>query len=136
MTWPRPQTNHVGGWIGFGPKDGYLYINSGDGGNGNDVGAGHFEPGGNAQNIVDYPNDLMGKQLRIDVNNTQGSLDYAIPAGNPFKDGVDQQGNPVPVSGQDEIWSYGLRNPYRAEFRSRYGKYVDRRCGAGCARRD
>jgi Glucose / Sorbosone dehydrogenase len=69
MSWPRPQSNHVGGWIGFSPKDGYLYINSGDGGAGNDSAAGHFEPGGNAQNITNDPDDLMGKQLRIDVNN-------------------------------------------------------------------
>src|SRR6476620_3903990 len=68
MSWPRPQSNHVGGWIGFSPKDGYLYINSGDGGAGNDQAAGHYESGGNAQNIVDSPNDFMGKQLRIDVN--------------------------------------------------------------------
>lgn len=107
MTWPRPQNNHVGGWIGFSPKNNYLYINSGDGGNGDDVGAGHFEPGGNAQRIMD---DLMGKQLRIDINSdgfpADSTRNYAIPPTNPF----------VGVTGDDEIWSYGLRNPYRASF--------------------
>ncbi len=110
MSWPRPEDNHVGGWIGFGPKDGYLYINSGDGGLANDSGAGHYEPGGNAQNITDDPNDFMGKQLRINVNSDAFPADpnrnYAIPATNPFVD----------VTGADEIWSYGLRNPFRSSF--------------------
>lgn len=107
MTWPRPQDNHVGGWIGFSPKDKYLYINSGDGGNGDDVAPGHYEPGGNAQRITD---NLMGKQLRIDINGDAFPADdarnYAIPTSNPF----------VGTTGDDEIWSYGLRNPYRASF--------------------
>jgi hypothetical protein len=106
MSWPRPQSNHVGGWIGFSPKDGYLYINSGDGGAGNDSAAGHFEPGGNAQTITD---DLMGKQLRIDINGdafADVNKNYAIPSTNPF----------VGTTGDDEIWSYGLRNPFRASF--------------------
>src|SRR4051794_35050753 len=110
MAWPRPEDNHVGGWIGFSPKNGYLYINSGDGGIGNDSGAGHYEPGGNAQNISNAPNDLMGKQLRIDVNSdafpSDANKNYAIPAANPF----------VGVTGADEIWSYGLRNPFRSSF--------------------
>jgi glucose/arabinose dehydrogenase len=110
MSWPRPQDNHVGGWIGFSPHDGYLYINSGDGGAGNDQAAGHYEPGGNAQNISNAPNDFMGKQLRIDVNSdafpADASRNYAIPATNPF----------VGVTGADEIWAYGLRNPYRGSF--------------------
>jgi glucose/arabinose dehydrogenase len=107
MSWARPQDNHVGGWIGFGPKDGYLYIDSGDGGSSNDSAPGHFEPGGNAQNIT---NDFMGKQLRIDVSGdafpADASKNYAIPPTNPF----------VGITGDDEIWSYGLRNPYRASF--------------------
>jgi glucose/arabinose dehydrogenase len=110
MSWPRPQNNHVGGWIGVSPIDGNLYIDSGDGGNGNDVGPGHYEPGGNAQNITDSPNDFMGKQLRIDVHGDDFPADatknYAIPSTNPF----------VGKTGQDEIWAYGLRNPYRASF--------------------
>jgi glucose/arabinose dehydrogenase len=110
MSWPRPEDNHVGGWIGFGPKDGYLYIDSGDGGLANDSGGGHFEPGGNAQNITDSPNYFMGKQLRIDVHGDAFPADtnqnYAIPQTNPF----------VGTTGADEIWSLGLRNPYRAGF--------------------
>jgi glucose/arabinose dehydrogenase len=110
MSWPRPEDNHVGGWIGFGPKDGYLYIDSGDGGNSNDQGGGHFEPGGNAQNITDLPNAFMGKQLRIDPHGDDFPSDtnqnYAVPQTNPF----------VNKTGADEIWAYGLRNPYRASF--------------------
>lgn len=110
MSWARPEDNHVAGWIGFNPKDTvnhYLYIDSGDGGIGNDSGAGHYEPGGNAQNIT---NDFMGKQLRIDVSNdafpSDATKNYSIPPTNPF----------VNATGDDEIWSYGLRNPYRASF--------------------
>jgi len=111
IDFPRPQENHVGGWIGFGPNDGYLYINSGDGGWFNDQSAGHFEPGGNAQTIT---NNLLGKQLRIDVNgdaftgpaDPTNTRNYAIPSGNPF----------VGVAGDDEIWAYGLRNPFRSSF--------------------
>jgi glucose/arabinose dehydrogenase len=111
LSFPRPLSNHVGGWIGFGPNDGYLYINSGDGGNGNDVGPGHFEPGGNAQTLT---NNLFGKQLRIDINgddftnNTPEDMarNYAVPPTNPF----------VGATGDDEIWSYGLRNPFRSSF--------------------
>ena len=107
VTWPRPQDNHVGGWIGFGPKDHYLYINSGDGGSGYDSAPGHYEPGGNAQTITD---NFFGKQLRIDVNGDSFPADpdrnYAIPPSNPF----------VGITGDDEIWSFGLRNPFRGSF--------------------
>jgi glucose/arabinose dehydrogenase len=109
LSFPRPQANHVGGWIGFKPNDAnqYLYISSGDGGSGNDSDAGHFEPGGNAQTTT---NNLLGKQLRIGVNGDAFPADtnrnYTIPSTNPF----------VGVTGDDEIWSYGLRNPYRASF--------------------
>jgi hypothetical protein len=96
-------SNHNGGWIGFGP-DGFLYIGVGDGGGGND-------PENNAQNI----NDLRGKMLRIDVNSDAFPLDparnYAIPSGNPF----------VGIAGEDEIFAYGLRNPWRASFDSATG---------------
>lgn len=103
--------NHNGGTITFGP-DNYLYLATGDGGNANDVGASHIEPGGNAQNLT----TPLGKMLRIDPLNpslTGGSLDvassngqYRIPQSNPF-DGAGE----VP-----EIYALGLRNPYRFAF--------------------
>jgi len=105
----QPQSNHNGGWIGFGPADGYLYIALGDGGGGNDIGAGHAEPGGNAQTLI---SNLLGKILRIDVDADDFPADparnYAIPASNPF----------VGEAGDDEIWAYGLRNPFRCSFDS------------------
>ena len=104
LSFDQPQTNHNGGWIGFSPRSGdanNLYIASGDGGNGNDVGTGHIEPGGNAQSNT----TLLGKMLRINVNAEAGT--YSNPANNPF----------VGVSGaRGEIWTVGLRNPYRAGF--------------------
>ena len=104
ITVPHPgQTNHNGGTVAFGP-DGYLYISIGDGG-----GAG--DPGENAQNI----NSLLGKILRLDVNSDafpgDATRNYAIPNGNPF----------VGVAGADEIWAYGLRNPWRISFDSATG---------------
>jgi glucose/arabinose dehydrogenase len=101
-----PQFNHNGGTITFGPADGFLYWAIGDGGGANDVGFGHVEDwypvnaGGNGQDIEQ---NLLGNILRIDVN---GALPYAIPADNPFVDRL----------GRDEIWAYGLRNPYRMSF--------------------
>ncbi len=102
----QPQANHNGGWIGFG-LDGFLYIASGDGGGGYDDDAGHSPGTGNGQDITD---NLLGKILRIDVDDDDFPADenanYAIPASNPF----------VGKSGDDEIWAYGLRNPWRASF--------------------
>ena len=89
-----PATNHNGGMLAFG-KDGYLYIGTGDGG-----GAG--DPGNRAQN----KGSLLGKILRIDVNHTSGKHHYRSPGSNPF----------VGRSGRNEIWSYGLRNPWRFSF--------------------
>jgi len=94
----RPEWNHNGGWLGFGP-DGYLYIALGDGG-GNAPG----DPFGNGQD----KNDLFGNILRINVD--KGSP-YSIPKGNPFAKG----------GGRKEIWSYGLRNPWRASFDTKTG---------------
>jgi glucose/arabinose dehydrogenase len=102
LTIDQPQANHNGGWLAFGPRDGYLYAATGDGGGAGDSGAGHSLPSGNAQDVTD---NLLGKILRLDVDATdQGS--YGIPPGNPF----------VGVAGDDEIWSYGLRNPWRNAF--------------------
>ncbi|MCC6412808.1 MAG: PQQ-dependent sugar dehydrogenase, partial [Saprospiraceae bacterium] len=95
FTQDQPYSNHNGGCIKFGP-DGYLYIGLGDGGSGGD-------PQGYGQN----KNTFLGKMLRIDVDNTQGGLNYAVPADNPFVN--DPAYKP-------EIWSLGLRNPWRFAF--------------------
>jgi len=99
ITIPHPNAgNHNGGQLAFGPE-GYLYISTGDGGGGGD-------PNDNGQNI----NTLLGKLLRIDVNGDDFPADadrnYATPPTNPF----------VGVAGADEIWAYGLRNPWRFSF--------------------
>ena len=103
-----PQDNHNGGWIDFGP-DGFLYVAIGDGGNANDDGSGHTEGTGNAQDITD---NLLGKILRInpdpaiDAFPADANKNYGIPADNPF----------VGETGDDEIWCFGLRNPWRCSF--------------------
>lgn len=90
---PAGRDNHKAGWIGFSSADpGHLYIATGDGGSGND-------PDNNAQNL----NSNLGKLLRITPNAAGG---YTVPTDNPF----------VGVAGNDEIWAYGLRNPYRNSF--------------------
>jgi glucose/arabinose dehydrogenase len=95
----QPFPNHNGGNLAFGP-DGYLYIGLGDGGSGND-------PDHRAQN----PQELLGKMLRIDVNVADAHPSgYQIPPDNPFAGG---QG---PVAARPEIWSFGLRNPWRYSF--------------------
>ena len=90
----QPFTNHNGGSIAFG-SDGYLYIGLGDGGSAND-------PGDRAQDGGEF----LGKMLRIDVSDYTAD-DYVVPADNPFV------GNAAFL---DEIWAYGLRNPYRFAF--------------------
>lgn len=103
----QPASTHNGGWIGFSPIDGMLYVALGDGGGSNDKGDGHTEGIGNAQDIT---SNLLGKILRLDVDGDDFPADqernYAIPPDNPF----------VGVDGDDEIWAYGLRNPFRAGF--------------------
>ncbi len=96
----QPQFNHDGGRIAFGP-DGFLYIACGDGGNGNDEGLGHGDSG-NGQNV----NVLLAKILRIDIDRKSGDRGYAIPADNPF----------VGRDGLDEIYAFGLRNPWGLSF--------------------
>jgi glucose/arabinose dehydrogenase len=106
LAFDQPQPNHNAGWIGFGP-DGFLYVATGDGGASNDEGDGHTPDTGNAQDLSD---NLLGKILRLDVGGDDFPNDtdrnYAIPPDNPF----------VGVAGDDEIWAYGLRNPWRASF--------------------
>jgi glucose/arabinose dehydrogenase len=95
----QPYTNHNGGQLVFGP-DGYLYAGLGDGGAGGD-------PQENAQNLQIW----LGKILRVDINGDDFPGDparnYAVPPNNPFV------GNPNAL---DEIWAYGVRNPWRFSF--------------------
>lgn len=108
ITVPHPTyQNHYGGFVGFSPTDGYLYISTGDGGFGGD-------PNNNAQNL----NSLLGKILRIDVSSDafpgDASRNYAIPASNPYAAG----------GGAAEIWAYGLRNPWRVSFDANGDLYI------------
>ena len=97
LRFSQPFSNHNGGDLHFGPDDELLYISTGDGGSGGD-------PLNNAQNR----GNLLGKILRIDVDGTDGpGGEYGIPASNPFRG---QSG------ARDEIYAYGLRNPYRFSF--------------------
>lgn len=98
----KPYMNHNGGTIAFGP-DGYLYIPLGDGGGANDAGFGHTPLTGNAQST----STLLGKVLRVDVDNMTNGMAYAVPSDNPFVGRVGY----LP-----EIWAYGFRNPYRMSF--------------------
>ena len=106
-------SNHKGGWIGFGP-DGYLYAALGDGGSGGD-------PLGSGQNI----NSLLGKILRVDVHGDDFPVDptrnYAVPADNPF----------VGSDGLDEIFAFGLRNPWRPSFDRGLGDFYIADVGQG-----
>ncbi|MEW5870987.1 MAG: PQQ-dependent sugar dehydrogenase [Chloroflexota bacterium] len=89
---PQPYSNHNAGQILFSPVDGYLYVALGDGGS-----------GGDPLNSGQDTNTLLGSLLRLDVD---GGAPYAIPPDNPF----------VGQPGADEIWAYGLRNPWRFSF--------------------
>lgn len=123
MTIVQDFANHNGGQIKFGP-DGYLYIALGDGGSGNDpcnrsqtLNPNDLATGGSCKD--DVSTALLGKMLRIDVDNTtaagsaglcaanaDGSAEYAIPADNPF----------VGEAACAEVWSWGWRNPWRFSF--------------------
>jgi hypothetical protein len=119
ISFGKNANNHNGGTITFGP-DGYLYLALGDGGNANDVGASHIEPGGNAQNLT----TPLGKMLRFDPinpaltptspNPISSNGQYRIPTTNPF-----QGAGQVP-----EIYAYGLRNPYRFSFDRATGELI------------
>jgi glucose/arabinose dehydrogenase len=91
----QPFANHNGGHLAFGP-DGFLYVGLGDGGSSND-------PDHRAQD----GSTLLGKMLRIDINVPDSHpIGYVIPAGNPFANS----------GARPEIWSFGLRNPWRYSF--------------------
>lgn len=94
----QPFSNHNGGHLAFGP-DGYLYIGMGDGGSGNDP-----------SHLAQDPTSLLGKFLRIDISVADGDpVGYRVPPDNPYLDGS-------PVSARPEIWSFGLRNPWKFSF--------------------
>ncbi|MGB5286991.1 MAG: PQQ-dependent sugar dehydrogenase [Ignavibacteriaceae bacterium] len=92
----QPYENHNGGQISFGP-DSYLYISLGDGGS-----------GGDPLNAGQDLKNLLGKLLRIDVDNKADGKNYSLPADNPF----------IGNSGgyKEEIYAYGLRNVWRFSF--------------------
>ncbi len=100
----QPFGNHNGGMIAFGP-DGFLYIALGDGGSGGD-------PLGHGQNL----STLLGSILRIDVDSE--GFTYTVPADNPFIGQTATNGQPA----QNEIWAYGLRNPWRMAFDRQTGE--------------
>lgn len=100
-----PDPSHNGGDLKFGP-DGYLYISIGDGGGQHDK---HGEIG-NGQDL----NTLMGKILRIDVNQQP----YGIPNDNPFVGKNSEIGHPI----RPEIYAYGFRNPWRISFDRKTGR--------------
>ncbi len=93
---PQQYDSHGGGQLAFGP-DGYLYISIGDG-------QPFGDPVDNAQNC----SNLLGKILRIDVNNPSQNREYGIPPDNPFF------GNLMGYRG--EIYAWGFRNPWRFSF--------------------
>ncbi len=125
LLYTQPQSNHNGGQVEFGPEIGpggarYLYIGVGDGGSQDDNNLGHT--GGN--NVAPRPTNalgnsqdktrLFGKILRVDPFGTNGpGGQYGIPATNPFVGG----GGGV----REEIYSYGLRNPWKFSFDWRTG---------------
>ncbi|WP_340104868.1 PQQ-dependent sugar dehydrogenase [Rhodohalobacter sp. 8-1] len=96
LTYNQPYGNHNGGHIAFGP-DGYLYIAAGDGGSAGD-------PENNGQDR----STLLGSILRIDVDSQDNGNEYGIPDDNPFAG--NEQGY------REEIFAYGLRNPWRFSF--------------------
>jgi glucose/arabinose dehydrogenase len=96
LTFTQPYSNHNGGQVTFGP-DGYLYIAVGDGGSGGD-------PQGHGQNL----STLLGSILRIDVDKQENGKQYAIPSDNPFAKNTSGY--------REEIYAYGLRNPWRLSF--------------------
>lgn len=96
----QPGAIHNGGCLNFG-LDGYLHIATGDGQGGGD-------PNRNAQDTT----GLLGKILRIDVDNPAGGKNYGIPANNPFEGSS---------TNAEEIWAYGFRNPWKFSFDSQNG---------------
>jgi glucose/arabinose dehydrogenase len=105
LLWPdlrrviaQPFSNHNGGHLAFGP-DGYLYVGLGDGGS-----------GGDPMNLAQNPRSLLGKMLRLDVSVPDDDVrGYRVPDDNPFA-------GDTTIRALPEIWSFGLRNPWRYIF--------------------
>ncbi|MFI5237061.1 MAG: PQQ-dependent sugar dehydrogenase [Ignavibacteriales bacterium] len=110
LTFTQPYSNHNGGWIGFGPNDGYLYIASGDGGS-----------SGDPDNYGQRLDALLGKILCIDID---GGTPYLIPTSNPFYDSTN-------TLVKKEIFAWGLRNPWRCSFDSLTGRFFAADVGQG-----
>jgi glucose/arabinose dehydrogenase len=98
----QPYGNHNGGQISFGP-DGYVYIGLGDGGS-----------GGDPQNNGQDPSTLLGSIIRIDVDNPADGQLYGIPNDNPFVDNTEGY--------REEVYAYGLRNPWRFSWDAETGQ--------------
>jgi glucose/arabinose dehydrogenase len=126
LRFAQPETNHKAGTLTF-ASDGFLYVFTGDGGGGGDA----HGACGNAQNR----SVLLGKILRIDVRGVDpgstlpdcglAGATYRVPATNPFRDGPS-------IGSCDEIWAYGLRNPWRSSFDALTGDLYVADVGENC----
>jgi len=126
LRFAQPEGNHKGGMLAFG-ADGFLYIFTGDGGGGGD----QHGACGNGQNR----NVLLGKVLRIDARDIDHDATapdcglpgatYTVPASNPFRDGAG-------IGLCDEIWAYGVRNPWRSSMDALNGDLYIADVGQNC----
>ena len=107
LTIAKPESNHNGGQLVFGPE-GFLYAGVGDGGGGGD----QHGAIGNGQSTQ----TLLGKILRLNINSTSGSFAYGIPVGNPFAGSALCGAGGTGSSNCAEIYAWGLRNPWRFSF--------------------
>ena len=125
LRYSQPGPNHHGGQLFFG-ADGFLYVVTGDGGGEGD----QHGNCGNGQNL----STLLGKFLRLDVRGVDPNslppdcggitAGYRVPSSNPFADGAG--------GSCDEIWSYGLRNPWRSSLDAATGDAYVADVGQGC----
>ena len=126
LRFAQPENNHNGGMLAFG-ADGFLYVFTGDGGGSGDA----HGTCGNGQNRT----MLLGKILRLDVRSVDpgstlpdcglAGAAYGVPATNPVSDGPG-------IGSCDEIWAYGLRNPWRSSFDAATGDLYVADVGQRC----